>query len=482
MAAMGRDKRQMMEDAAEDKFPEGLRVLAVDDDPVCLKVLEVLLRHCKYQPTTVMDAKTALKMLRAGKEQFDLVLTDVRMPDMDGFKLLELIGLEMDLPVIMLSVDCDKKAVMKGINHGACDYLMKPVHTNELKNIWQHVESRRRSQAISHMSRDNDDDQRVHPGTLAKNKDSKSKSNEKDGSNENKESTQASTTHKNTRVKWTIELHNKFLEAINQIGLDKAAPNKILELMNVDCLTRHNIASHLQKYRLYLKRVRQNPLGDASEIQNSSTGNQRNFMLNNEHEIWHVSSCGNPSWSPNYFRANGQIGQLTDTQSNFCMGSLFHGGRMSRHLVPHTSDARRFADSEDPPISPYNGIMLDEFSSYSSSTSYVDSMRGKLMETSKGKTPSNLRSYFPNTSNDGGSSAPTNEYQVNSTGILHRGGTSHEPPHVNVPRINQLKSYETSSSRLLLQNQLPPFIGNTTAVAGFNEQIVPFNVPTTQTL
>ncbi|KAM3214680.1 hypothetical protein ACQJBY_066923 [Aegilops geniculata] len=233
-----------------------------------------------------------------------------------------------------------------------------------------------------------------------------------------------------------------------------------------------------KKYRLYLKRVRQNPLGDASEIQNSSTGNQRNFMLNNEHEIWHVSSCGNPSWSPNYFRANGQIGQLTDTQSNFCMGSLFHGGRMSRHLVPHTSDARRFADSEDPPISPHNDIMLDEFSSYSSGTSYIDSMRGKLMETSKGKTPSNLRSYFPNTSNDGGSSTPTNEYQVNSTGILHRGGTSHAPPHVNVPRINQLKSYETSSSRLLLQNQLPPFIGNTTTVAGFNEQIVPFNVPT----
>jgi CheY-like chemotaxis protein len=47
-----------------------------------------------------MDGKTALRMLMAGKQQFDLVITDVRMPDMDGFKLLELIGLEMDLPVI----------------------------------------------------------------------------------------------------------------------------------------------------------------------------------------------------------------------------------------------------------------------------------------------------------------------------------------------------------------------------------------------
>ena len=47
-----------------------------------------------------MDAKSALKMLRAGKNQFDLVITDVHMPDMDGFKLLDLIRLEMDLPVI----------------------------------------------------------------------------------------------------------------------------------------------------------------------------------------------------------------------------------------------------------------------------------------------------------------------------------------------------------------------------------------------
>uniref|UniRef100_A0ACD5UFP0 Uncharacterized protein n=1 Tax=Avena sativa TaxID=4498 RepID=A0ACD5UFP0_AVESA len=91
------------EASEEDKFPEGLRVLAVDGDPVFLTILGFLLRVCKYKATTVMDARTALEMLReGGEEQFDLVITDLHMPDIDGFKLLEIIGLEMDLPVISI--------------------------------------------------------------------------------------------------------------------------------------------------------------------------------------------------------------------------------------------------------------------------------------------------------------------------------------------------------------------------------------------
>jgi len=81
-------------------FPYGLRVLVVDDDPTWIKILEKMLRKCSYEVTTCGLASVALQILRERRNKFDIVISDVNMPDMDGFKLLEHIGLEMDLPVI----------------------------------------------------------------------------------------------------------------------------------------------------------------------------------------------------------------------------------------------------------------------------------------------------------------------------------------------------------------------------------------------
>jgi len=47
-------------------------------------------------------------------------------------------------------------------------------------------------------------------------------------------------------VDWTPDLHRRFVQAIEQLGIDQAIPSKILELMKVEGLTRHNISSHLQ--------------------------------------------------------------------------------------------------------------------------------------------------------------------------------------------------------------------------------------------
>ncbi|XLS59643.1 hypothetical protein HN51_009398 [Arachis hypogaea] len=57
------------------------------------------------------------------------------------------------------------------------------------------------------------------------------------------------------KIIWTNYLHNLFLLAIRHIGIHKAVPKKILEVMNVPNLTRENVASHLQKYRIFLRKI-----------------------------------------------------------------------------------------------------------------------------------------------------------------------------------------------------------------------------------
>ncbi|KAK4261807.1 hypothetical protein QN277_004757 [Acacia crassicarpa] len=256
-----------IEKAVPDQFPAGLRVLVVDDDIMTLKIIEQMSLKCHYRVTTCSEAIVALNLLREKKGCFDVVLSDVYMPDMDGYKLLEHVGLEMDLPVIMMSADGRTSAVMKGIRHGACDYLIKPVREEELRNIWQHVVRKMWNENKEHENsgsvEDNDRNKQGNDDTeyassvidaaevVKVPKKRISSKEDDDGELENEDPS----TSKKPRVVWSVELHQQFVSAVNQLGLDKAVPKRILELMNVPGLTRENVASHLQKFRLYLKRI-----------------------------------------------------------------------------------------------------------------------------------------------------------------------------------------------------------------------------------
>ncbi|XP_008775535.2 two-component response regulator ORR24-like [Phoenix dactylifera] len=317
-----------------DKFPTGMRVLAVDDDPTCLKLLENLLLRCHYDVTTASQAIVALKMLRENKDKFDLVISDVHMPDMDGFKLLELVGLEMDLPVIMMSANGDTKAVMKGITHGACDYLLKPIRIEELKNIWQHVvrrkkfDSRYQNEGESSLKAQLPNSEGVQgprdrSGKLNRKRKDQTEEDELD-SEENLHGNEDPSTQKKPRVVWSVELQRKFVAAVNQLGVDKAVPKKILSLMNVEKLTRENVASHLQKYRLYLKRL-------------GTVANQQTHMatiLGGRNSYINMSSLDGFS-NFHALRGSGQLPTLASFQPNGLPGKMNSSSAFGMHgLVP----------------------------------------------------------------------------------------------------------------------------------------------------
>ncbi|KAL3517401.1 hypothetical protein ACH5RR_019990 [Cinchona calisaya] len=239
----------------KEPFPAGLRVLIVDDDPTSLLILERLLLACHYQGS------------------FDIVMSDLYMPGIDGLQLLEIIRSEMDLPVIMMSIEDRKDIVMKIIIKGACDYLIKPIRMEEIRVIWQHVVRKRRnnisksymfSKFLDCVGSDQEDDHHsnfetnIHgdsafSGNKENNQSSKGKKDEKD---DNKDVLVVS--KKKPRMIWTTELHDQFVAVVNHMGLKNAVPKKILELMNVPGLTRENVASHLQKYRLHLRMKNEN--------------------------------------------------------------------------------------------------------------------------------------------------------------------------------------------------------------------------------
>ena len=205
------------------------------------------------------------------------MLSDVHMPDMDGFKLLEIIQFELSIPVLMMSANSDSSVVLRGIIHGAVDYLLKPVRIEELRNIWQHIVRRdyttkspgsdeaTTSSPNKRLKLSNSKSDEIDRSMNEAASSSKRKKPAKKGGKTGKESEKREegaekksaegAGAKKPRVVWSPELHAQFVTAVNQLGIDKAVPKRILDLMGVQGLTRENVASHLQKYRLYLKRI-----------------------------------------------------------------------------------------------------------------------------------------------------------------------------------------------------------------------------------
>ncbi|PIN08594.1 hypothetical protein CDL12_18827 [Handroanthus impetiginosus] len=244
-------------------------ILVVDDDTTCLSIVAAILKKFKYEVVTVKHPSDALCTLRIKGGAFDLVVSDVHMPDMNGFDLQQAIAQEFHLPVVLMSADEEEGLAVKGLENGAAYFIMKPVSPDDLRDLWQFASMKKKSKVVieesheeeeSSTGKNNSNEIAVSAGSVSEEivlnkRKSKKKYPRKEGSGAQKGESSQSGSQKRTKITWTNSLHNRFLEAIRSIGLDRAVPKKILEVMNVPGLTRENVASHLQKYRIFLRRV-----------------------------------------------------------------------------------------------------------------------------------------------------------------------------------------------------------------------------------
>jgi putative nucleotidyltransferase with HDIG domain len=106
-------------------------ILVCDDEEAIREVISTLLDAQGYACTVVQNGSRAIEELK--KSPYDLVLSDIVMPEMDGMRLLKQVrGLDEDVPVIMVTAMHDISIAIEAIRAGAYDYILKPFEKDQL--------------------------------------------------------------------------------------------------------------------------------------------------------------------------------------------------------------------------------------------------------------------------------------------------------------------------------------------------------------
>ncbi|KAK3042726.1 hypothetical protein RJ639_000784 [Escallonia herrerae] len=123
-----------------------VRILLCDNDAKSSQEVFTLLYKCSYQVTSVRSPRQVIDALNAEGRDIDIILSEVDLPMAKGLKMLKYIMRDKELrriPVIMMSAQDEVSVVVKCLRLGAADYLVKPLRTNELLNLWTHMWRRR---------------------------------------------------------------------------------------------------------------------------------------------------------------------------------------------------------------------------------------------------------------------------------------------------------------------------------------------------
>jgi two-component system, OmpR family, response regulator MtrA len=106
------------------------RILVVDDDPALSEMIGIVLRSEGFDPAFCSDGAAAFGAFQSARP--DLVLLDLMLPGKDGIEVCTQIRAESGVPIIMLTAKSDATDVVRGLESGADDYVVKPFNPKEL--------------------------------------------------------------------------------------------------------------------------------------------------------------------------------------------------------------------------------------------------------------------------------------------------------------------------------------------------------------
>ena len=106
------------------------KILVIDDEETTVELLRLLLERRGFEVIKAYSAEEGLR--KAYRHQPDLVLLDIMMPDMDGWEVCKRLREMSDVPIIFLTARSEGKDVVRGLEMGADDYVIKPYDNDEL--------------------------------------------------------------------------------------------------------------------------------------------------------------------------------------------------------------------------------------------------------------------------------------------------------------------------------------------------------------
>lgn len=109
---------------------EKTTILVIDDDPSLVRLIEFNLEQADYTVFTAYDGPEGLRKLY--EKHPDLIILDINMPGMDGWTTCQRIREVSEVPIIMLTADSEPESIVKGLDLGADDYIIKPFEVKVL--------------------------------------------------------------------------------------------------------------------------------------------------------------------------------------------------------------------------------------------------------------------------------------------------------------------------------------------------------------